>query len=300
LVLPTVGGYTVAAKEKVSTLVEVVEVEAGGGGSFDDLMDARVDGSYGDAIHRILWKARGSISSAASTGSIDSLIMNGGITGAERTTDFTMTNDESAVFISFWAKFQGLDSSSQCMFEFWEVSQFTRYKVWWNQPAKNFVLEFKAGGSVVQTLFPSTLLPPTLRDGSDYPVDHTWMHFHLFLHDVNHGMYINNVLVGTGTGGGVPTTNTITTMRCAIGSARDSLPMNVGGGIAHLRFHKGWADRAAFENGGWWDNEMNFTNEPELWLGWPLTDDGVEITGSGINLTLDNGSLGADGLSLYP
>ena len=300
LVLPTVGAYTVTATRNLSTLVEVVETEAAaGGGSFDDLMTDRVAGSYGDAIHRILWKARGGISGAVRTESVDSLETDGTVTAIERTTDFTMTNDESVVFVSFWAKFQGLDTSDQCMLEFYEAGLYPRYKVWWDVSAKNFVLEFRTSSTAVSTNFASTLLPSTLRDGSDYPVDDTWMHLMFTCHDVTSYLWVNGVSVGQGTGGGVPTTAAITLMNCVIGSARTDLPMDSGSGIAQLRFHKGWTDGAAFYTSDKWSRDMDDTTETELWLGWPLIDDGVEITGSGIDLSLDGGTFGTYGLRLY-
>ena len=280
-------------------LVVVPSTESSG--SFDDLMGSRVEGSYGDAIHRILWKARGGISSAASTESVDSLETDGTVTAAERTTNFTMTNDESVVFVSFWAKFQGLDASDQCMFEFYEDSLYTRYKVWWDVSAKNFVFTFKDATEIRDITYPSTLLPSSLIDGSNYPVDDTWMHLFFTCHDSSEYMYVNGVLVGQGTnsGGWVPTTAAITTMNCVLGSARTDLPLDSGSSIAQLRFHKGWTDGSAFYGSDKWSRDMDDTTETELWLGWPLIDDGVEITGSGIDLSLDGGTFGTYGLKLY-
>ena len=89
-------------------------------------------------------------------------------------------------------------------------------------------------------------------------------------------------------------------MKCNIGAARASDPMANVSSIAQVRFHKGWDDFAKFRDTERYNRAMDGTRETELWLGWPVSANGTEATGSGSDLTLDGGSYGSSGLELVP
>jgi len=213
-----------------------------------------------------------------------------------RTTTFAVDQGANAVaLIGFWVYFNEVPAGNINLMEMWYSVSTIRYKIWWEHSIQAFKVDAaKNGGGTIHEYAPKALLPAEVVDvGTGRPKAQTWMHLMFQISGGTSSLFwVNGVSQGQMSSPEYPLQGSVDCkFRC--GAARNvGSGLTAGSGICQLRMHKGWTDRAAYlaHDPGIWRYAINAANEPELWLGWPLSANGNEAVAGTANLTLNTGA----------
>jgi hypothetical protein len=213
------------------------------------------------------------------------------------TSNFTMTNNQPVVVVSWWMKVSSI-ASDQGFFEFWNGISTTRYLCYYDTSAKSFRFGYvNSGGGSAEQVMDLTGFPAELVDGGGNLVTNTWFHI-MWQLNATSTVYVNHNSVGTAAGGAAPSQAAISDMHVRVGDRRvvGSTPMTAGGGICQLRIHLGWTNRAAFFNDTppKWQYPIDLMyEETELFMGWPFATTGEAYTVPAPTLVLGSGNFTA-------